>query len=130
VLYHNGCGVARRDMIESARRIRENITEALGELPADSAARRPIERMRGAVHDFQSFIEENFRSGGNGGPKEAFYIAIGELREAVGSAAAELLQIYNIDPETALICLPGEVPDTEAGNSGLNRTAPLRGTAG
>src|SRR5258706_10700388 len=43
VLYHEGCGVPRREMIESCTRMRDAVTEALGALPESSKAKPYLE---------------------------------------------------------------------------------------
>jgi hypothetical protein len=102
VLFHSGCGVPRRDMIASAEKMRSNITAAFEQIPKSRAASF-LAPMRQACHDFQTFLEANFRSGGSGGPKEDFYIAIGELRGTIGLCLAQLCSLYQIDLEGDLV---------------------------
>ena len=102
VLFHSGCGVPRKDMIASAETMRSNITAALEAIP-ESRAASVLAQMRHACHDFQTFLEENFRSGGYGGPGEDFYMAIGQLRGTIGLCLVQLCSLYDIDLKSDLV---------------------------
>jgi len=101
-LFHSGCGVPRKDMIASAQTMRSNITAALEAIP-ESRAASFLAQMRNACHYFQTFLEENFRSDGYGGPQEDFYMAIGQLRGTIGLCLVQLCSLYNIDLKSDLV---------------------------
>ncbi|MFN0197956.1 MAG: hypothetical protein ACKVT0_14520 [Planctomycetaceae bacterium] len=113
VLFDSGCGVPRREMIDSATTMRENITEAVGAINDQSPGKRCLSDMRRACHQFQSFLEQRFKGDGYGGPEEDFYMAIGELRGTVGKSLSELCQIYriSIDEDVAKI-IESKAPKT------------------
>jgi hypothetical protein len=99
VLYHHGCGMPRRNMIESCERMRRSVTDALRALPEDSKAIPYVEDMRAACHQFQTYVERFFDKSGHGSPEESFYMALGELRGSVGKALAEICHNYRISSE-------------------------------
>jgi len=99
VLYHHGCGMPRRNMIESCERMRASITDALRSLPEESKARPYVDDMRAACHQFQTYVERYFDESGYGNPEESFYMALGELRGSVGKALADICHHYSISGE-------------------------------
>jgi hypothetical protein len=105
VLFDSGCGVLRRDMIDSSKLLREQITEAMAQIGDGSHGRPFLAEARRACQDFQSFIERKFNSDGYGGPEEDFYIALGELRAIVARSIVQLCELYGItvDSEVARI---------------------------
>jgi len=99
VLYHNGCGIPRRNMIESCERMRASVTDALRSLPENSKANAYLEDIRAACHQFQTYVERFFDDSGYGNPEESFYMALGELRGSVGKALADVCHHYKISAE-------------------------------
>lgn len=108
MLYHTGCGVARKDMIDSSEKIRVDVTQAVKLLDWESKARPYLDSIVSACHEFQTFLEANFNPDGYGGPEEDFYMAIGELRGSVGFALVELCKMYKIPVEGNLRKMPTE----------------------
>jgi len=96
ILYHDGCGIARRNMIDSCSKIRDAVSVALEDLPESSKAMPYLEDIRAACHQFQTYIERHFDSSGYGNPEESFYMAIGELRGSIGRALADICTHYGI----------------------------------
>ena len=56
--YHGG--FEYKAVLRSCEIIREDITHALKKLRPESGARIPLEEMRGAIHIFQTLVEERY----------------------------------------------------------------------
>jgi hypothetical protein len=102
------CKIPRCDMIQSAQKIRNAITDALLGLENDSASRRPLIDIRIACQTFQKFMEENSGEGKFQGEPEEFFTELGELRDTTGHCLAELSRLNGIDVDRSLRhLLPG-----------------------
>ncbi|MDA9448278.1 hypothetical protein XI01_16405 [Bradyrhizobium sp. CCBAU 21360] len=76
--------------------IRSECTDVIGKLDSKSPAEAAVRGIRRACHQFLSEI------GGPGRNEADFYLALGELRGAVGLHVAALSQAYNVGVEDQL----------------------------